>query len=364
MVIVYSKKIIGFIQEIQEKIRAVLSIEMGIKVRGGRFYNPEQTISYPIKVVIYNNKKMLGYFDPNFYELGFHEQLIYGSGNQLLNVIRHELAHYILFNLYGGRAEAHGVEFRRLCQSIGWGSEVYLATSCFEGGEEIAATEEGGVLRKVKKLMALSTSSNTHEAELALLKSQQLLAKHNLEESVLEAEEEGRIFLKRVFKQKKEDGKMRCIAKIIETFFVSVIYSRTREGTHLEIVGTDVNVEIAEYVAAFLKQELDLLWQRAQKGQNLKGMIAKNSFFTGVAKGYCNKVKGFERHYSEEMSKSLMVVERQLVDARELIYPRLSRVKSSGRSCSDSIACGELAGSQLRINPGVGSSHNLGNLLN
>ena len=38
---------------------------------------------------------MLGYFDSNFYELGFHECLMHSGREQLHNVIRHELAHYI-----------------------------------------------------------------------------------------------------------------------------------------------------------------------------------------------------------------------------------------------------------------------------
>ena len=47
---------------------------------------------YPIAVGIYNDRNMLGYFDPGLYELGFHERLMYASEKQLHDIVRHELA--------------------------------------------------------------------------------------------------------------------------------------------------------------------------------------------------------------------------------------------------------------------------------
>ena len=64
---------------------------------------------------------MLGYFDSNFYELGFHECLMQSSREQLSNVIRHELAHYMTFINYGEAVQPHGAEFRAFCQANGMG---------------------------------------------------------------------------------------------------------------------------------------------------------------------------------------------------------------------------------------------------
>jgi predicted SprT family Zn-dependent metalloprotease len=50
---------------------------------------------------------MLGYFDPNFYELGFHECLMHSNRELLQNIIKHELAHYITFINYGDTVEPH-----------------------------------------------------------------------------------------------------------------------------------------------------------------------------------------------------------------------------------------------------------------
>ena len=90
--IVYSKKIIQFAREIKNIVKDVLAQEIDVQVFGDRFFDRKHNASYPIKIVIYNNRSMLGYFDADFYELGFHECLMHSSEKQLRNVIRHELA--------------------------------------------------------------------------------------------------------------------------------------------------------------------------------------------------------------------------------------------------------------------------------
>jgi hypothetical protein len=355
--LLYSKKIIKFIQDITHNIKEILSKEVGLKAFGNRFHDRQRKYSYPIKVVIYNHKKELGYFDANFFELGFHECLMNVSREQLRNIIRHELAHYILFIERGGLGSTpHGEEFRACCQRLGWGEEVYRASMQLEKTAE-PDEEEGAVLRKVQKLMALSTSSNQHEAELAMIKSQELLLKHNLEFAQAQDKEDEKIILTRIMKQKKENAKMRSIARILETFFVSVVYRHQTGHIYLEVIGSKVNVEIAEYVAATLEHTLDMLWNHAQRQQPmLKGMVAKNSFFFGVAQGYCNKIQSLKRQHDTQSSNALMMIEKQLLQAQEMVYPRLSHSRSSARHCSTSASYGEQAGKGLTINPAVGNT--------
>lgn len=355
--IVYSKKIIRFIQEIKKAAKEILAKEVGLKVSGERFYDFRNSFSYPLVVVVYNNKSMLGYFNPDFYEMGFHESLMHVSRDQLHNIIRHELGHYLTFILHGPFAQAHGNEFKGLCQRFGWSEEVSRATVCLEGAQEAAQKEESTVLRKVQKLLALSTSSNKNEAELAMIKSQQLLLKHNLDIKFIEQEEEEKVYLKRILEQKKENAKMRSIGRILETFFVNTIIHRGSDYTYLEIVGTAVNLEIAEYVAAFLDKELDKQWDETRKEHlYLKGIIAKNSFFEGVAKGYCLKIGELNKQHDEPTCQSLMVIEKQLNEAKEMVYPHLRFVKRSGNRCGFSSALGESVGKQLSINPALHQS--------
>lgn len=352
--LIYSKKIIRFINNIKDILKDVLSKEIGLKVFGDRFYDRRQEYSYPIKIVIFNNKKMLGYFDPHFYEIGFHECLMQANRELLQDIIRHELAHYITFIKYGETVNAHGVEFKAFCMGKGWNENVFKATTCLDDNVNFHQAEENNLLRKVQKLMALTTSSNEHEAEQAMIKSQQLLLKHNIDFRNIENDNDEKILLKRILKQKKNDAKMRSIAHILGTFFVNTIYNRQKNYIYLEVIGNATNVEIAEYVANTLVHQLEMLWNLTKKQQpDLKGTIAKNSFFLGVAQGYCNKINFLKRQYDKNTFNALIVIEKKLQDAEAMVYPRLTKGRSNARYCSKSSSLGEQVGKKLNINPAV-----------
>ncbi len=351
---IYSKKIVQFIAKVKSSVKEVIAKEMGLRVFGDRFYDKRERISYPIKIVIYNNKSMLGYFAHDFYEFGFHEKLMHISHADLVNIIRHELAHYQTFIEYP-EAAAHGVEFRSICKRFGWGEEVFKATTCLDDGVQIIDIEENSILRKVQKLMALSSSQNQHEAELAMIKSQELLLKHNLE--YVESDEE-RVFLIRILKQKKENAKMRAISQILATFFVSCVFSRCSGFVYLELVGNKTNIEIAEYVALFLDKELERLWKESKRENNLQGTVAKNCLFMGIAKGYCNKISALKRSYTTDITKQVIAIENKLVEVQKMCYPRLRYTKSQGSFCKESSRLGESLGSKLTIKPAVTSNSN------
>ncbi len=361
--IVYSKKIIKFCSEIKIGIKEILTHEIGLEVTESRFYNFDQTHSHPIVVVIYNNKSMLGYFNSDFLELGFNESLMRTSKSQLYNIIRHELAHYLMFLQYGKYVQHHGIEFRAFCKKYGWGEEVYNATTALESDTSDPVIIENQILRRVQKLMSLASSSNKNEAEQAMIKSQQLLLKYNIEAKDVEDDGEEKIYLKRIMKQKKENAKMRAIARILETFFVNIVYNRTNEFIYIEVLGNIVNVEIAEYVANFLNFEMDNLWKHARLNTNLTGVIAKNSFFLGLAKGYCNKIQEFTKKYEGDILNALITIENKLIEAKTLVYPRLTKTKSQGNFCQKSSDIGEKMGRQLNIKPGIEKSEHSGRLI-
>lgn len=352
---IYSKKIFLFIEELKLTIKDILAREVGLKVFGDRFHDWGKRYSYPITVVIYNNKNMLGYFDPDFLEIGFHQRLMYIDRGQLANIVRHEVAHFLAFIKYGGVILPHGREFKSICKELGWDEEVFRASMKLETEATLPNDRDSSVLRKIEKLMALSTSSNPNEAEQALIKSQQLLLKHNLESKYIGSEEEFFV-LKRILKQKRENSKMRAIAQILKTFFVSTVYTRGGDYIYLEILGDKVNIEIAEYVAGILELEFDRLWLQAQRQMHLKGTVAKNSFFLGIARGYCRKVESLMRSNQSEATSALMVIEKQLAEMRDRVYNRLSSKKSSASYCPNSAALGEIMGRQLKINPALNNS--------
>lgn len=353
--LVYSEKIIQFIGEIKATIKEILSREVELKVRGERFYDKKERASYPIKVVIYNSQRMLGYFNADFFELGFNVCLMHSNKGVLHNVIRHEIAHYITFMNYGD-TDPHGSEFRVTCEKLGWGKEIYEASTCIDDHNQDTSLSESPVLRKVQKLMALTTSSSKQEAEQAMIKSRELLLKHNIDSKYIMDNETEKMFLKRILKQKKLSAKMSSIGRILETFFVTTVYNRGTEFIYLEILGDAINIEIASYVATILDSELDKLWIQAQTEAGLRGVTAKNSFFLGLAKGYCNKIGALKKEYKSEATNALMVIEKKLIEAKEMAYGRLTRSRSSGRYCPKSAAVGQQMGKNMNINPAINNS--------
>ncbi len=362
---IYSESIAAFIQEITHTIQTILARKLRRKVTRDRFYDEMQHCSYPIKIVIYNNKSMLGYFSPDFYELGFHERLMHISKEQRESVIQHELAHYLLWIDHGDTIQTHGPEFRNFCKRLGWSADVYSATMHLEQNSAMLDTQESAICRKIKKLMALASSTNSHEAELAMIKAQQLLLDHNVQGMQQVSSDVERMYLKRILKQKKENAKMRAIARILETFFVSCVYNRAGEHIYLEILGSHSNVEVAEYVAGFLEVELDTLWAKAQKETRLRGQIAKNSFFLGIARGYSEKINALKRQESSNSAngKSLLVIEKKLAHAKAMAYKRLSSSRSSGRTLQAASQLGETLGKKLTINAAITTRSDKASLL-
>ncbi len=343
---VYSEKIIEFIKKLTFTVKKILHEEVGLKVHGDRFFDKSGKFSFPIKIVIFNSKGKLGYFDANFLELGFHQSVIYSSKEMLENLIRHELAHYLTYIKYREGFLPHGAEFKSICKEYHWGKEVYEASTTTN---DTPLIEKSNIARKIEKLLALGTSTNPHESSLAILKSRELLLKHNISDAF---NNEGEIILKRILKQNRMNAKIQSCSHILKTFFVSTVYSYGTGCLYLEIIGSAVNVEIAEYIANVLDGELDRLWAAS----GLKGLSAKNSFFDGIAKGYCKKIENLNNKHDGRVANALMKIENTLALAQSLIYPHLSRSKTSRRLCPLASSLGEQAGKNLEFKKAMTTS--------
>jgi hypothetical protein len=351
--LIYSKKIDLFVKELKEIMKRIIVNELNQKVSGNWFLDKKKKAYYPITTVIYNDRSMLGYFDSNVYELGFHERLMYAPKKQVEDLVRHELAHYMTFIEYGNVETSHGPEFRAFCEKVGWGKDVYSASVLLAEDLEETDKTESDIYRKVQKLMALSSSQNPHEAEAAMIKSQQILLKHNIDSRYIDEQEDEKFYLKSVIKQSQRTEKMSAISRILETFFVSAVYARKNDGTHLEILGSKVNVQIADYVAEVLQDKLEELWCQAKEEYRLKGLASKNSFFRGIAKGYVEKINDLKNSYTKEVSNALIVIEGKIEEAKALAYKRLVSSSSRVSHCSKSSSLGEAAGRGLNINPSI-----------
>lgn len=352
---IYDSTSIAFIQKSELFLKEILE-GAGISIKKSRFlFNG---YFYPINVVVFEGKEW-GHFNGPYFQIALNRKLIYSAKDSVVrDILKHELAHYFTWILYPG-ASAHGAEFREVCRRFGFPEEVAEATMNLE---ESNLAKEGDIdseriLEKVKKLFSLAQSSNAHEAELATLKANELLLRHNLD-YIKDTPEP--IYLDRLLMRKRKDSKLSAIYSILKHFIVKPVISQGRESCCLEVSGSLTNVKLAGYVANFLDKELDHLWEEARKEYRLKGLQAKNSFYLGVAQGFEDKMTVTKMQYSEKDQKALVLVEKKLEIDTQVIYKRLGQSRSGHQTDYEASLAGHEKGLSLTIRNAVeGKGKNL-----
>lgn len=369
--LVYSRTINSFLIKVKKMAHLIMKNEMGLDVRKSRFL--WRGYLYPLHFVCFEDPKKLGHFQASSYQLGLHKKLMFLAKDEVLkNIIRHELAHFYTFLLHGERFHqmaAHGEEFHSVCNNFKWGPEVSRAYSdleqdnlAFENDSEFEKVKE-----KIKKLLALSQSENVHEAEAATLKANEYLIKYNLkgmEEGDFTNEDLGETVVASVFQAKRMNATLNGLYDVLQFFHVQPVLNRNGDGVKLDVVGSRLNVEVADYIAKFLSSEFEILWKKAQKEMGFKGLKKKNSYLYGLANGLKLKLKS-ERQILKESpkGKDLIVLEGQLQERVKMAFPRLSRQQGSQANLDHHAhQKGRQDGSSIQIRPGV-SQGNLGKLL-
>lgn len=352
----YSNTIKSFIIRVREDIREIVNFEMNLKMDRTRvFYNG---IFYPLNIVVFEDNTRLGYFDSRTYELGLSKKLMYQAHDRVLkNVIRHELAHFLAHIIYGPEV-LHGEEFKNICRKFGWDTEVERAYGNIilenEKLEGDLKTEK--LLERLKKLLALTSSDNPHERELATLKANQLLLDHNLDMARQNHPDDETVYVKRVLEATRKQTKHIVIYEILKTFFVSPVFNHGRGIFYLEVIGDKTSVELAEYVAHFLNHELEVMWKVVKKmNPTFKSIAAKNSFLKGVSKGYIEKIESQKKMSAQ--SFELALIEKNLALQLKTVYSRLGHsAMGGGAHHSDANAAGIESGRNLSIKPGVSNN--------
>ncbi len=352
---IYDSTSLAFIQKSESFLKEILE-NAGIEVKRSRFLF--KGYFFPINVVVFEGKEW-GHFNGPYLQIALNRKLIYLAKDSVVrDILKHELAHYFTYILYRD-VRAHGPEFRDVCRQFGFPEEVADATMNLEESNlaKVGDLASERVIEKVKKLFMLAQSSNAHEAELATLKANELLLRHNLD-YVKDSPEP--VYMERLLMRKRKDSKISAIYGILKHFIVRPVISQGRDACCLEVSGTLTNVKLAGYVANFLDQELDHLWEEARKELNLKGIQAKNSFFLGVAQGFDDKMTASKMQYSDADKKALVLVEKKLEIDTQAIYKRLGQSRSGHQTDYEASLAGHQKGLSLTIRNAVeGRAKNL-----
>ena len=219
----------------------------------------------------------------------------------VVEVLKHEMAHQFVDEVLGLSDEvAHGPAFRQVCLDRGIDPSA--------SGIPLASADAGDhrMLDRIAKLLALAESSNEHEAQAAMAAAQRLMLKHNIE-SVTRRTRASHTFRHLGVPTGRVSEAERLLAVIIgDHFFVQAIWVPVwrplegKRGSVLEACGTLENVELAEYVHAFLRHTAERLWKDYKRAHGVKSNAERRTFLAGVMSGFRDKLNRAKKAHERE----------------------------------------------------------------
>jgi hypothetical protein len=279
----------------------------------------------------------------------------------VVEVLRHEIAHQVAEELLAASGETpHGPRFQQACR---WLHVSHRASGTYPTLDQIVANdgelpENDRVLVRIKKLLALAESPNPHEAELALTKAREMMARHNVD--LLDHAGKREYVTIRLGEAKRRHQRDAYVLSGIlgEFYLVHPVWAsgydpvRDATGKVLEISGTPTNVRLAHYVYDYLQQYCDWEWQRFSRRRRLGG-TARRDFTIGILLGFAEKLRSSERE-SPELQALVKQGDFQLDQYFAERYPRLRTRRSSALTCqTEALEEGQRRGKDLTIHPGV-----------
>ena len=255
-------------------------------------------------------------------------------------VLLHEMAHQITEELLGGDATPHSRRFQEACRMIGADPKASASfPSIYERLAHDGGSDDDRVMARVHKLLAMAQSANKHEAEVAMMKAHQVIAKYNVD---LFSGHEDRSYCSISIGEaaaRQPADRYAMAALLRDFYFVESVWIQTfifrdgKVGRVLEISGTLENVKIAEYVCSFLNRAIDEQWISYGSGR-AAGKLQKTDFALGLIEGFREKLgaRPTMMESADDHASALIKVEDGLLKAylRER-YPRLRQIGRRGR---------------------------------
>lgn len=290
--------------------------------------------------------------------------LLHFSWDSVIETLKHELAHMITDDsLPQGSEPPHGNTFKKTCKVLGISSKA--SASDADMGIPLDArtgdSRESPLLVRMKKLLALSESSNENEAFVAMKKVNEMILKYNLEPSLSEAHlsyEYRQIGEKKLRRSLQET----IICNLLKDFFFvdyliipSYLAQSAKPITQIEILGLPENLDMAEYVFYYLLKQTELLWKKHQLKSNKKGKSEKKSYQTGLLEGFRSTLEDSSPPVHQHALIQLQ--EKELHDFVQYRHPRIRHTrKAGGRFHESTYHQGKNDGQLIKINRPIEST--------
>jgi hypothetical protein len=302
----------------------------------------------------------LGRYEPHCRTILLQRTLtLTGDWPQVVEVLKHEMAHQFVAEVLLLKEPPHGPAFRQVCKQRGIDSSA-------AGHVPNIPSAHGAVVGRVRKLLALAQSENKHEAELAMASAQRLMLKHNLKQ----VNNPNTRYVARTVggAQLRMSAWRKQLASLLNRhFFVSVLMGHTymqrldRRATIVEVVGTPENVEIAMYAHDFLVEAGLRLWRIYAKTRVVKSRRDKAQFLMGFVLGFREKL---DEAMQEDQQRGLVWMgDAGLGQYFKRRYPRTVSSRRFSVHNSNALTQGRVVGRKTVIHRGITQRKTGGGLL-
>ena len=278
-----------------------------------------------------------GYWSKEKNEICLSRKLVLNhSWDAVREVLLHEVAHQFAEQiLNSGNESPHGPKFKRACFLLRANPR---ASENYRPLDELILHDSAGpkdkIMLRVKKLMALAQSHNQHEAEAAMAKAHEFIAKYNVD---ILARDEKRHFVsvfvgRPALRHVREDYHLSSLLQdfyfVYGIWVTAYVIGKGKMGRVLEISGTVQNVRIGSYVYGFIKRFIDSKWHKYNKTKGLS-RYRKTDFAVGIIEGFRSKLKLHTEKKTKIKNKlALIKIEDHLLQKHvDYKYPHTAGVR-------------------------------------
>lgn len=152
------------------------------------------------------------------------------------------------------------------------------------------------IIKRIKKLLSLSQSRNENEAQLALVKAQELMIKHHIEESQISFDEPPKIIhltTEYYFTNYKNFYLCDGINELSDLYLCKVVFVRNKHSSkqYIKIIGNENDCRILQKVIGFIKSNVDGWTRKLKKDYLLDDNQIINNCKNDYGLGFCRGLK-------------------------------------------------------------------------
>jgi hypothetical protein len=273
------------------------------------------------------------------------------------------MAHQVADEVFGADHQApHGDRFQHACALLQ--ANPAASGACLTLEERLrlgAVSRRDAMMDRIDKLMSLAQSSHRHEAEAAMLKAHELIAKYHLRhvENGTSRHFVSAFVGEPALRHHQDEYEMANLLQ--DCYFVQGIWvrafvvSKGKPGRVLEISGTPKNVSLARHAHAVLTRTIKSEWGTYKTDRRVPAR-ARLDFALGIIEGFRQKMDRQVRQLSTHPDTRALIRIRdvQLETYFRLRYPRTRTFSRTSRQrCADAEAAGKEIGRRLTISKAV-----------